>query len=94
VVVDDISSQSATVHGVEDELVEDVVANTHDLAIEACLDIVDVPTSSESDRHHESYNVDQHRLGMAACKSLDDVWFGVTNPPSQYLDVLINLLMG
>ena len=57
-------------HGVENGFVIDAIADEEDLAVEACLQAVDVLPAPKTRHDHWRANVDEKRPGKAASELL------------------------
>ena len=88
------SGQSDVRHGVEDDGVRDVIADPHDLAVQAGLHSVNILALPQPYGHKRSANIAQHGPRQTACKLLDDIGLRLADPPPQHLDVLVDLLSG
>jgi hypothetical protein len=93
-VVDHFTGESNVRHSIKYDSVGDVIANTHDLPIQAGLYLIDILAFPKSDRHHGRANVNQHRPCKTACQLLDDIGVSLSYPPPHHSHVLINLFSG
>ena len=94
VIVDHFTRKSDICHGVEDDSVRNVIADLHDLAVEAGLNSVYILSLPQSYRHEWRADVYQHRPRQAACQLLNYVGLRLANSPPQHLDVLVDLFSG
>ena len=81
-------------HCVEDNCAGDIIADPHDLAVEAGLYLVDVLFLPQPHRRQGSADVDQHRSREAARELLHDIRFRLADSPPHHLDILVDLLAG
>ena len=93
-VVDHLTRQPDVGHGVEDSSVGNVIADPHDLPVEARLHPVDVVTFPQSHCHEGSADVDQHRSRQTACQLLYHIRVRLPDLPPYHTDVLVDLLPG
>jgi hypothetical protein len=90
-VVGDLPSEADTGHGVEDDCIRYVVPDPHDPSVEAGLNPVDLLSIPQPHSHHRCTYIDEHGPSEAACQLFNDIWFSLSDLPSQHLDVLIDL---